>query len=82
MWIALSDERTGLSLYMLLALASAIFLGSESLGTHGHILLSHFCDFPFRRLLRQTHPLVRKGAPQKQDRNCQTVINGIDTKTY
>jgi hypothetical protein len=27
-------------LYMLLALASAVFLGSESLGTHDHILLS------------------------------------------
>jgi hypothetical protein len=27
-------------LYMLLALASAVFLGSESLGTRGHILLS------------------------------------------
>jgi hypothetical protein len=24
---------------------------------------------------RQTRPLVREGAPQKQDRNCQTVIN-------
>jgi hypothetical protein len=24
---------------------------------------------------RQTHPLVREGAPQKQDRNCQPVIN-------
>jgi hypothetical protein len=24
---------------------------------------------------RQTHPLVREGVPQKQDRNCQTVIN-------
>jgi hypothetical protein len=24
---------------------------------------------------RQTHPLVREGAPQKQDRNCQTAIN-------
>jgi hypothetical protein len=24
---------------------------------------------------RQTHPLVREAAPQKQDRNCQTVIN-------
>jgi hypothetical protein len=24
---------------------------------------------------RQTSPLVREGAPQKQDRNCQTVIN-------
>jgi hypothetical protein len=24
---------------------------------------------------RQTRPIVREGAPQKQDRNCQTVIN-------
>jgi hypothetical protein len=40
LWGALSDERTGLSLYMLLALASAFFLESESLGTRDHILLS------------------------------------------
>jgi hypothetical protein len=39
-------------LYMLLALASAVFLGSESLGTGDHILLSQIWDFPFRRLLR------------------------------
>jgi hypothetical protein len=38
-------------LYMLLALASAVFLGSESLGTCDHILLSQISDFPFRRLL-------------------------------
>jgi hypothetical protein len=38
--------------YMLLALASAIFLGSESLGTRDHILLSQIWDFPFRSLLR------------------------------
>jgi hypothetical protein len=25
--------------------------------------------------IRQIRPLVREGAPQKQDRNCQTVIN-------
>jgi hypothetical protein len=24
---------------------------------------------------RETRPLVREGAPQKQDRNCQTIIN-------
>jgi hypothetical protein len=24
---------------------------------------------------RQTRPLVREGAPQKQDRNCQRIIN-------
>jgi hypothetical protein len=38
-------------LYMLLALASAVFLGSESLGTWDHISLSHIWYFPFRRLL-------------------------------
>jgi hypothetical protein len=38
-------------LYMLLALASIVFLGSESLGTRDHILLSQILDFPFRRLL-------------------------------
>jgi hypothetical protein len=37
---------------MLLALASAVILGSESLWTHVHILLSQIRDFPFRRLLR------------------------------
>jgi hypothetical protein len=34
-------------LYMLLALASAVFCGSESLGTRNHILLSRIWDFPF-----------------------------------
>jgi hypothetical protein len=38
-------------LHMLLALARAVFLGSESLGTCDHILLSQIWDFPFRRLL-------------------------------
>jgi hypothetical protein len=37
---------------MLLPLASVVFLGSESLGTRDHILLSQILDFPFRRLLR------------------------------
>jgi hypothetical protein len=32
-WGVLSDERTGLSFYMLLALASVVFLRSESLST-------------------------------------------------
>jgi hypothetical protein len=39
-------------LYMLLSLASAVFLGFESLGTRNHIWLSQIWDFPFRRLLR------------------------------
>jgi hypothetical protein len=39
-------------LYMLLILVSAVFLGSESLGTRDHIVLSQIWDFSFRRLLR------------------------------
>jgi hypothetical protein len=39
-------------LELLLALTSAIILGSESGGTGDHILLSQILDFPFRRLLR------------------------------
>jgi hypothetical protein len=38
--------------YMLLALASAVFPGSESLRTRDHILLSQIWDFPFLRLLQ------------------------------
>jgi hypothetical protein len=39
-------------LYILLVLASVVFLGSESLRSCDHILLSQIWDFPFRRLLR------------------------------
>jgi hypothetical protein len=39
-------------LYTLLGLPNAVFLGSESLGTRDHILLSQIWDFLFRRLLR------------------------------
>jgi hypothetical protein len=39
-------------LQLLLALASAVILGSESHGTRDHILLSQIRDFPFRRPLR------------------------------
>jgi hypothetical protein len=38
-------------LYMLLAFAIAVFLGSESFGTRNHILLSQTWVFPFLRLL-------------------------------
>jgi hypothetical protein len=50
-------------LYMLLALASAVFLGSESLGSRDHILLSQLWDFPFRRLLRLTGSRWRYSTP-------------------
>jgi hypothetical protein len=39
-------------LKLLLALARAVILGSESSGTRDHILLSQIRDFPFRRILR------------------------------
>jgi hypothetical protein len=52
LWGTHSEERTGLSLYMLLALARAVFLGSEPVGTRDHILLSQIWDFLLRRLLR------------------------------
>jgi hypothetical protein len=40
LWGALSDERTGLSFLHATGLASVVFLGSESLETRDHILLS------------------------------------------
>jgi hypothetical protein len=50
-------------LYMLLALASAVFLGSGSLGTDDHILLSQIWDSPFRRLLRLAGSRWRYSTP-------------------
>jgi hypothetical protein len=52
MWGALSGERPGLCLQLLLVLASAVILGSGSHGARDHILHSQFRDFPFRRLLQ------------------------------
>jgi hypothetical protein len=39
---------------------SAVFLGSESLGTRDHILLSQTRDFPFRRLRTLIHTKLLK----------------------
>jgi hypothetical protein len=50
-------------LYMLLALASAIFLWSEPLRSRDHILLSHIWDVPFRRLLRLAGSRWRYSTP-------------------
>jgi hypothetical protein len=50
-------------LYMLLVLTSAVFLGSESLGSRDHILLSQFGYFPFRRLLRLAGSRWRYSTP-------------------
>jgi hypothetical protein len=52
MWGALSDGRMGLSFTIAAGLASAVILGSESRGTHDHVLLSQIRDSHFRRLLR------------------------------
>jgi hypothetical protein len=53
----------GLSFYMLLALASVVFLGSESLSTRDHILMSQIWDFRFRRLLRLAGSRWRYSTP-------------------
>jgi hypothetical protein len=50
-------------LHLLLTLASAVFLGSESQGTRDHILLSQIWDFPFRRLLRLAGSRWRYSTP-------------------
>jgi hypothetical protein len=46
LWGALSDERTGVPFTVAAGLASADILGSESCGTHDHILLSQIRDSP------------------------------------
>jgi hypothetical protein len=48
---------------MLLVLASVVFLGSESLGTRDHILLSQIWDFRFRLLLRLAGSRWRYSTP-------------------
>jgi hypothetical protein len=50
-------------LQLLLALASAVILGSESHGSRDHILLSQIRDFPFRRLLRLAGQRWRYSTP-------------------
>jgi hypothetical protein len=43
---AFSDEKSCLQFLVLLSIASAVFLRSESNGIHGHILLSLFLRLP------------------------------------
>jgi hypothetical protein len=50
-------------LYMLLGLPNAVFLGSESLGTRDHILLSQIWDFPFHHILRLAGPRWKYSTP-------------------
>ena len=60
---------------MLLALASAVFLGSESLGTGDHILLSQIRVFHFRRLLRFEGS--RCPSPSHSETDGQSVSLGV-----
>jgi hypothetical protein len=48
---ALSDERMGLSFTIAAGPCQCIILGSDSCGTHNHILLSQIRDFPFCHLI-------------------------------
>jgi hypothetical protein len=50
-------------LYMLLALASSVFLGSKSLGPRDHILLSGIWDFTFCHLLQLAGSRWRYSTP-------------------
>jgi hypothetical protein len=56
-------REDGCLLYMLLVLASTAILGSESLGTRDHILLSQIWDFPFRSLIRLAGSQWRYSTP-------------------
>jgi hypothetical protein len=70
---ALSDERTGLSFIYAAGPRQVVFLGSESLRTRDHILLSQIWDFPFRRLLRLTGSRWRYSTPPPH--GCWTVAD-------
>jgi hypothetical protein len=76
MWGALSDKRTVRRLQLLLALASAVILGSESRGAHDHISLSQIRDFHFRRLLRLEGSRWRHSTPPPHGNGC---ISGWST---
>jgi hypothetical protein len=65
-------------LYMLLALASVVVLGSESLGTRDHILLSQMWDFPFPRLLRLAGSRWRHSTPPPH--GCTELVRQIFVK--
>jgi hypothetical protein len=64
-------------LYMLLALASVVFLGFESLSTRNPILLSHIWDFPFRRLLRLAGSRWRYSTPPPHRVTCFNPLKPI-----
>jgi hypothetical protein len=64
---------------MLLTLASAVFLGFESLGTSDHILLSQIWEFHFRCLLRFAGSRWRYSTPPPHE--CQLNSNLVPLVT-
>jgi hypothetical protein len=71
-------------LYMLLALASVVFLRPESLGTLDHILLSQIWEFPFRRLLRRAGSRWKYSNPPPHgcsscSKTCIIIMNSVPT---
>jgi hypothetical protein len=53
--------------------SETVIYGRESQGTHTREILRWLRGRSMYK--RHTRPFVREGAPQSQDRNCQTVIN-------
>jgi hypothetical protein len=64
---------------MLLGLARVFFVGSESLGTRDHILLSQIWVFPFRRLLRLAGSRWRYSNPPPHGSLLSIRYNNITT---
>jgi hypothetical protein len=64
-------------LQLLLALASAVILGSASLGTRDHIILSQIRDFPFRGLLRIAGLRWRYSSPPPHGMPLNLSLNSI-----
>jgi hypothetical protein len=61
-------------LQLLLVLASAVILGSESRGTRYHILQYQIGDFPFRRLLRLAGLRWRYSTPPPHGCECVLIL--------
>jgi hypothetical protein len=61
----------------LLALASAVILGSESLGTRDHILLSQIRDFPFSSPSTTRRVMVEVFDPSTRDSNSSCVTSPL-----
>jgi hypothetical protein len=74
--------------YMLLVLASVVFIGSDSLGTRDHILLSQIWDFPLRRLLRSVRLLtcsaynISARTAKRTPFLCCSPVSSVETRLF